>query len=102
MTLDRVIGQRQTERPASHIDMKTGRPRLTKRANWYSGPKMVYPSWASGHSWPPMSFSPRAGRNGQQDSPDLMGRDGKGTKLSSAGPARDCNGIITEFEKSDG
>ena len=44
---------------ASGIDMKTGRPRLTKQANWYSGPKIVYPSWAGGHSWPPMSFNPR-------------------------------------------
>jgi quinohemoprotein ethanol dehydrogenase len=38
---------------ASRIDKKTGRPRLTKQANWYSGPKVVYPSWAGGHSWPP-------------------------------------------------
>jgi quinohemoprotein ethanol dehydrogenase len=44
---------------ASSIDMKTGRPHLTKQANWYSGPKIVYPSWAGGHSWPPMSFNPR-------------------------------------------
>ena len=46
---------------ASSIDMKTGRPHLTKQANWYSGPKIVYPSWAGGHSWPPMSFNPRTG-----------------------------------------
>jgi quinohemoprotein ethanol dehydrogenase len=46
---------------ASHIDMKTGRPRLATRANWHSGPKMIYPSWAGGHSWPPMSFSPETG-----------------------------------------
>ena len=46
---------------ASGIDMKTGRPRLTKEANWYSGPKTVYPSWAGGHSWPPMSFNPETG-----------------------------------------
>jgi quinohemoprotein ethanol dehydrogenase len=46
---------------ASGIDIKTGRPRLTKEANWYSGPKIVYPSWAGGHSWQPMSFSPRTG-----------------------------------------
>ena len=46
---------------ASRIDKKTGRPRLTKQANWYSRPKMVYPSWAGGHSWPPMSFNPRTG-----------------------------------------
>jgi quinohemoprotein ethanol dehydrogenase len=46
---------------ASGIDVKTGRPRLTKQANWYSGPKLVYPSWAGGHTWPPMSFNPRTG-----------------------------------------
>jgi quinohemoprotein ethanol dehydrogenase len=46
---------------ASGIDIKTGRPRLTKRANWYSAPKIVYPSWAGGHSWQPMSFNPRTG-----------------------------------------
>src|SRR6516165_9791419 len=41
--------------------MKSGRPRLTKQANWYSAPKIVYPSWAGGHSWQPMSFNPRTG-----------------------------------------
>ncbi|HTV33574.1 MAG TPA: PQQ-dependent dehydrogenase, methanol/ethanol family [Methylocella sp.] len=46
---------------ASGIDIKTGRPRLTKEANWYSGPKIVYPSWAGGHSWQPMSFNPVTG-----------------------------------------
>jgi len=46
---------------ASGIDMKTARPRVTKGANWYSGPKIVYPSWAGGHSWQPMSFSPKTG-----------------------------------------
>jgi quinohemoprotein ethanol dehydrogenase len=45
----------------SGIDMKTRRPRLTKQADWYSGPKVVYPSWAGGHSWQPMSFNPRTG-----------------------------------------
>jgi quinohemoprotein ethanol dehydrogenase len=42
---------------ASHIDMKTGRPMLTKAADWYSWPKNVYPSWAGGHTWNPMSYS---------------------------------------------
>jgi len=46
---------------ASGIDMRTGRPRLTKQANWHSGPKIVYPSWAGGHSWQPMSFNPDTG-----------------------------------------
>jgi quinohemoprotein ethanol dehydrogenase len=42
---------------ASHIDMKTGRPILTGQADWYSSPKNVYPSWAGGHTWNPMSYS---------------------------------------------
>jgi quinohemoprotein ethanol dehydrogenase len=42
---------------ASHVDMKTGRPVVTAQADWYSSPKNVYPSWAGGHTWNPMSFS---------------------------------------------
>jgi quinohemoprotein ethanol dehydrogenase len=46
---------------ASGIDMKTGRPMLTGESDWYSGPKNVYPSWAGGHTWNPMSFDPKTG-----------------------------------------
>lgn len=46
---------------SSGIDMKTGRPILTPQADWYSGPKNIYPSWAGGHSWNPMSFDPKTG-----------------------------------------
>jgi quinohemoprotein ethanol dehydrogenase len=42
---------------ASGIDMKTGRPVLTPQSDWYSSPKNVYPSWAGGHTWNPMSLS---------------------------------------------
>jgi quinohemoprotein ethanol dehydrogenase len=42
---------------ASGVDMKTGRPILTGRADWLTGPKNVYPSWAGGHTWNPMSYS---------------------------------------------
>ena len=42
---------------ASRIDMNTGRPVLTGEADWYSSPKNVYPSWAGGHTWSPMSYS---------------------------------------------
>lgn len=41
----------------SGIDMQTGRPILTKEADWYSSPKAVYPSWGGGHTWNPMSLS---------------------------------------------
>ena len=43
---------------ASGVDMKTGRPNLTTQADWYSSPKNIYPSWAGGHTWNPMSYSP--------------------------------------------
>ncbi len=46
---------------ASGIDMKTGRPVLTETANWHIAPKNVYPSWAGGHTWMPMSWSARTG-----------------------------------------
>ena len=42
----------------SGIDMKTGRPILTETANWHVAPKNVYPSWAGGHTWMPMSWNP--------------------------------------------
>lgn len=42
---------------ASGVDMKTGRPVPTAQSDWYSGPKNVYPSWAGGHTWNPMSYN---------------------------------------------
>jgi quinohemoprotein ethanol dehydrogenase len=42
---------------ASGVDMKTGRPVTTTAADWYSSPKSIYPSWAGGHTWNPMSLS---------------------------------------------
>jgi quinohemoprotein ethanol dehydrogenase len=42
---------------ASGVDMKTGRPVITKEADWQSAPKTVYPSWGGGHTWNPMSLS---------------------------------------------
>jgi quinohemoprotein ethanol dehydrogenase len=65
--LDRRTGELISAKPytftnwASAIDDKTGRPRLSLEADWYSGPKNVYPSWAGAHSWQPMSFSPMTG-----------------------------------------
>ena len=43
---------------ASGIDMKTGRPIRTLQGDWSVSPKNVYPSWAGGHTWMPMSYSP--------------------------------------------
>ena len=44
---------------AAGVDMKTGRPITTPVADWKSAPKNIYPSWAGGHTWHPMSYSPR-------------------------------------------
>jgi len=46
---------------ASSVDPRTGRPVLTKNANWHAGPRVIYPSWAGGHTWNPMSYDPRTG-----------------------------------------
>jgi quinohemoprotein ethanol dehydrogenase len=42
---------------ASHIDLQSGRPVLTQDSDWYASPKNIYPSWAGGHTWNPMSYS---------------------------------------------
>ncbi len=60
--LDRQTGALLSAKPfttvtwARSIDPRTGRPVLDPRADYETGPKNVYPSWAGGHSWPPMSF----------------------------------------------
>jgi quinohemoprotein ethanol dehydrogenase len=41
---------------ASRVDMSTGRPVLTKNADWHASPKNVYPSAAGAHTWNPMSY----------------------------------------------
>jgi len=43
---------------ASGIDRATGRPVVSAQANWHEKPKNIYPSWAGGHTWMPMSFNP--------------------------------------------
>ncbi|HMK87491.1 MAG TPA: PQQ-dependent dehydrogenase, methanol/ethanol family [Steroidobacteraceae bacterium] len=44
---------------ASGVDLKTGRPVPTTQADWYVGPRNVYPSWSGAHTWNPMSLSAR-------------------------------------------
>lgn len=46
---------------AEKVDMKTGRPVLTEQADYFSGPKNIYPSVNGAHTWPPMSYSPKTG-----------------------------------------
>ena len=42
---------------ASSVDLHTGRPVLTDQADWSRKPSNMYPSWAGGHTWNPMSYS---------------------------------------------
>jgi len=46
---------------ASHIDMKTGRPVLMPGAHNTTTPHLMLPAWMAGHTWHPMSFSPKTG-----------------------------------------
>jgi len=43
---------------ATHVDMTSGRPVMTKQTDYHSGPKLLFPSAWGGHSWQPMSFDP--------------------------------------------
>ncbi len=45
----------------SGLDPKTGRPTVAEAANYYTGPKNIYPSWAGGHTWNPMSYDAKTG-----------------------------------------
>lgn len=42
---------------ASRVDLKTGKPVVTDQADWSKKPSNIYPSWAGGHTWNPMSYS---------------------------------------------
>ena len=46
---------------ASHVDLSTGRPVETGDGDYSTENKIVYPSPAGGHNWPPMSYSPQTG-----------------------------------------
>ena len=46
---------------ASHVDMKTGRPAVNAAAMVQVKPALITPGFGGGHSWNPMSFSPRTG-----------------------------------------
>ena len=43
---------------ATRVDPQSGRPVMTPEADWFTGPKNIYPSWAGGHTWNPMSYDP--------------------------------------------
>lgn len=46
---------------ASHVDMETGRPVLTKFANYSTEDQLIYPNPNGAHDWQSMSFSPQTG-----------------------------------------
>lgn len=64
--LDRVTGEFLSAKPfvafnwTRGLDDK-GRPSPAPEADYDTGPKLVYPTFAGGHNWPPMSRDPRTG-----------------------------------------
>jgi quinohemoprotein ethanol dehydrogenase len=46
---------------AKGIDPATGRSIPAAQGDYFTGPKNVYPSWAGGHTWSPMSFDAARG-----------------------------------------
>lgn len=65
--LDRTDGKLLGANPftfvnwAKRIDLKSGRPVVSKDADYYGKPKNIYPSWAGGHTWNPTSFDSQTG-----------------------------------------
>ena len=65
--LDRVTGELLSAEPyvavnwASHVDLETGRPVETGRADWLEESRFVVPSVMGGHNWHPMAFHPKTG-----------------------------------------
>jgi quinohemoprotein ethanol dehydrogenase len=46
---------------ATHVDMKTGRPVLTKQSDYSRTAKLIYPGQSGAHNWHAMSYSRRTG-----------------------------------------
>lgn len=42
---------------AKGVDLKSGRPIVNEANNWHDKPSNIYPSWAGGHTWMPMSWN---------------------------------------------
>ena len=65
--LDRVTGELLSANNyvplnwASHVDMRTGRPVETGKANWDNEFAGLLPSNVGGHNWHPMAFHPGTG-----------------------------------------
>ncbi|MBV6417142.1 MAG: Quinohemoprotein alcohol dehydrogenase ADH IIB [Steroidobacteraceae bacterium] len=64
--LDRESGELLSAKPyttvtwASHVDPASGKPAISPGALYAGSPKLVWPSPAGGHNWPPMAFSPQS------------------------------------------
>jgi quinohemoprotein ethanol dehydrogenase len=65
--LDRVTGELLSAEKyttvtwADRVDLKTGRPVFSETANFKDKEKLVWPSEAGGHNWPPMAYNPGTG-----------------------------------------
>lgn len=61
--LDRVTGELLSAEKyttvtwAERVDLKTGRPVFTEQSDFSKGKKLVWPSEAGGHNWPPMAYN---------------------------------------------
>lgn len=65
--LDRVTGELLSAEKfttvtwAERVDLKTGRPVITEQSDYSKETKLVWPSEAGGHNWPPMAYSEKTG-----------------------------------------
>jgi quinohemoprotein ethanol dehydrogenase len=64
--LDRATGAPISAVPFAQVTWSSAmdrnfRPIVTENANYWAGPKLIYPSVQGAHSWPPMSYSPQTG-----------------------------------------
>ena len=65
--LDRATGELLSADPyvtvtwAEGVDLATGRPKEAAHADYDAEPRLLYPGAQGGHSWHPMSYSPKAG-----------------------------------------
>lgn len=65
--LDRVTGELLSAEKfttvtwADRVDLKTGRPVVTAQSDYSKETKLVWPSEAGGHNWPPMAYNEQTG-----------------------------------------
>ncbi|WP_447752573.1 PQQ-dependent dehydrogenase, methanol/ethanol family [Sphingopyxis fribergensis] len=65
--LDRVTGELLSAEKyttvtwADRVDLKTGRPVISAQSDFSKETKLVWPSEAGGHNWPPMAYNAKTG-----------------------------------------